>query len=167
MAANLGVQRTGTRHHLQNLPADGRGPASFAASEERAGELRGEETILLCEDDRKIRRLVQAMLTRQGYHVLVADTPGQALDRFQASANPSSCRRPTWSCPDVTGFELAKAVREVRPSVRVLYMSGYTDNHMGAGLLIDPDINFIQKPFTAAALARQVREALDKQDAAG
>jgi hypothetical protein len=58
-------------------------------------------------------------------------------------------------------------MRELRPGLRVLYMSGYTDNQMSSGWVLDADVPFIQKPFTAAALARKVRETLAGEAAAG
>ena len=62
--------------------------------------------------------------------------------------------------PHINGFELAKNAREARPSIRVLYMSGYTDSQVGANWTVDPDTPFLHKPFSASVLATRVREAL-------
>lgn len=139
-------------------------PASFAA-EERRREMRGSETILLCEDDPKIRRLVETMLTRQGYHVLVAENPDQALEIVRQHNGPIDLLLTDIVMPRLSGFELAKTVNELRPDVRVLYMSGYTDNQMSSSWVLDQDVPFIQKPFTAAALTAKVREALGEMPA--
>jgi PAS domain S-box-containing protein len=139
-------------------------PASFAAKG-RQQQLRGSETVLVCEDDAKIRRLVDAMLTRQGYRVLVAENPDQALDTVRQWSGTIDLLLTDIVMPRISGFELAKAVGELRPGTRVLYMSGYTDNHMSSSWVLDEDVPFIQKPFTAAALTEKVREALGENGA--
>jgi len=141
-------------------------PASFA-KKDRAPEMRGSETILLCEDDMKIRRLVEAMLTRQGYRVLVAENPDQALDTARQTTGPIDLLLTDIVMPRISGFELANMVREMRPGMRVLYMSGYTDHQMNSNWVLDQDVPFLQKPFTAAALTQKVREALGENGAAG
>jgi DNA-binding NtrC family response regulator len=62
--------------------------------------------------------------------------------------------------PQMSGFELAKSVFEMRPEIKVLYMSGYADNRAHAGWVLEPNVPFLHKPFTAAALTQKVREAL-------
>jgi PAS domain S-box-containing protein len=139
-------------------------PASFAAMD-RASAIRGSETVLLCEDDPKIRRLVETMLTRQGYRVLVAENPDQALDTALQLERPIDLLLTDIVMPRISGIELARAVREARPEIRVLYMSGYTDNLMNSAWVLDEDVPFLQKPFTTATLAQKVREALANGDA--
>jgi signal transduction histidine kinase len=141
-------------------------PESFAAKE-RTAETRGSETILLCEDDPKIRRLVEAMLTRQGYLVMTAENPDQALDKALRMDGTIDLLLTDIVMPRISGVELARAMRQIRPALPVLYMSGYTDSQMSGGWVLDEDMPFIQKPFTAAALARKVREALGGFEAAG
>jgi two-component system, cell cycle sensor histidine kinase and response regulator CckA len=63
--------------------------------------------------------------------------------------------------PEMSGFDLAKSVRETRPDTKVLFMSGYTDRRVGGGWVLDASTPFLHKPFTATALAKKVREALD------
>ena len=142
-------------------------PEDFAASEDHPSEMRGSETILLCEDEAAIRKLVHNMLTRHGYRVIEAESPDQAIQ---------ICRQPEGETihllltdivmPQVSGFELAKAIRETRPQVKVLYMSGYTDNQVSRSWVLNPGTPFIQKPFTAVALTQKIQEALGSSAAA-
>ncbi len=140
-------------------------PASFA-TKEHLQEMRGNETILVCEDDGKIRRLVEAMLLRQGYRVLVAETPDQALDMASKPDERIDLLLTDIVMPRISGIELARGVREMRPEIRVLYMSGYTDNQMNSSWVLDEDVPFLQKPFTASALAQKVRQALGSEQTA-
>jgi len=121
---------------------------------------RGNETILLCEDDPKIRTLVQAMLSRQGYRVLAAEHPAEAVEMLRKFEGRLDLLLTDVVMPGTSGLELAKTVAKMRPEARVLYMSGYTDNQMGGAWKIEHDMSFIQKPFTSAALAAKVREVL-------
>ena len=141
-------------------------PASFAA-QQRTTQMRGSETILVCEDDAKIRRLVEAMLLRLGYRVLIAENPDQALARASQSDAEIDLLLTDIVMPRISGIELARAVRAMRPGIPVLYMSGYTDNQMNDSWVLDEDVPFLQKPFTAAALAQKVRWALGGEKAAG
>ncbi len=124
------------------------------------GAVRGNETILICEDDPKIRALVQAMLTRQGYRVLAAQQPAEAVEMLRKLNGPLDLLLTDVVMPGTSGLELAKTVAEMRPEARILYMSGYTDHQMGAACHLEQDMSFIQKPFTSAALAAKVREVL-------
>ena len=123
--------------------------------------LRGDETVLLCEDEERIRKLVNAMLTRQGYKVLEAGTPDAAIAMARDYAPAIDLLLTDIVMPQMSGFELAKAIREARPEVKVLYMSGYTDNRVNSEWVLDADTPFLHKPFTAPVLAQKVRgEAL-------
>ncbi len=135
-------------------------PASLVAAEQRAGELGGTETILVCEDDPKIRRLVEVMLTRRGYRVLSAGDPADALETVRKFAEPIDLLLTDIVMPHTSGFELARTVAQLLPGLHVLYMSGYTDNHMNGTQTLGEDVPFLQKPFTTAALLSKVREAL-------
>jgi PAS domain S-box-containing protein len=128
----------------------------------KAPELRGDETVLLCEDEERIRKLVNAMLTRQGYKVLEAGSPDTAIAMARDYAATIDLLLTDIVMPKMSGFDLAKEVREARPQVKVLYMSGYTDNRVSSAWVLDADTPFLHKPFTAAVLAQKVREALKK-----
>jgi PAS domain S-box-containing protein len=135
-------------------------PSSFSAAEQRGSEMGGTETILVCEDDPKIRRLVEVMLGRRGYRVISSGDPAEALEVARNFAEPIHLLLTDIVMPHISGFELAQSVTELRPSVHVLYMSGYTDNRMTGTKTLAVDVPFLQKPFTAAALMTKVREAI-------
>jgi len=139
-------------------------PAVEVAAETEAAslstsDLRGSETILLCEDEPGIRKLVHAMLAKHGYRVLEAPSPEEALDLARQNG-PIHLLLTDVIMPRMNGFDLARTLREERPDTRVLYMSGYTDNRVGATWELGSDTPFVQKPFTATVLAQKVREAL-------
>jgi two-component system cell cycle sensor histidine kinase/response regulator CckA len=135
-------------------------PAAMAETNGRVEELRGSETVLLCEDEERIRKLVYAMLAKQGYKVLEAETPDAAMRMAREYAGRIDLLLTDIVMPQMSGFELAKTVFEMRPEIKVLYMSGYTDNRVNAGWVLEANMPFLHKPFTAAGLTQKVREAL-------
>jgi PAS domain S-box-containing protein len=135
-------------------------PAEGVAANRGILELRGSETVLLCEDEGRIRKLVLAMLIKHGYKVLEAETPELAIGLARDHSGPIDLLLTDIVMPQISGNDLAKTVQELRPKVKVLYMSGYTDNRVNASWVLDPDVPFLHKPFTAAGLMQKVREAL-------
>lgn len=135
-------------------------PVELKVAEENALEMRGSETILVCEDESGIRKLVVAMLSKQGYLVLEAEHPQDALALLQRHTGSIHLLLTDIVMPQINGFELAKMALEARPQLRVLYMSGYTDNQVSANWTLHPEVPFLHKPFTATALALKVRETL-------
>jgi PAS domain S-box-containing protein len=135
--------------------------ADANGAEDRSLALRGSETVLLCEDEAQIRGLVERMLRRQGYSVLSASAPEDAIRIARTHPGPIDLLLTDIVMPKRNGFELARDVAAVRPSAKVLYMSGYTDNQLTRGLELDENIPFIQKPFTAGALSHTLRSVLD------
>ena len=122
---------------------------------------RGRETVLLVEDDPPLRAAVQRMLAAQGYQVLIARHGAEAaelagLHRASITLLITDVVMPLLSGPDV-----ARSVRAHVPSVKVLFMSGYTDHAVLRNGELEQAISFIQKPFTAHALAKKVRETID------
>ena len=138
------------------------GPAD-AMPERRAvpERLRGEETILVVEDEDTLRRLVARILKRHGYEVLAASNGGEALLICEQREGAIHLMLTDVVMPQMSGPELADRLRDVVPDMRVLFMSGYTDNAMVHQGLIDRDVQFLQKPFTAEAVAAKVRSVLD------
>jgi DNA-binding NtrC family response regulator len=119
---------------------------------------RGSETVLVCEDDEKVRALIRTVLAGHGYTVLDAGTAREALLFRSRYTGPIHLLLTDLVLPQVKGRELADQMQSILPDIRVLFMSGYTESKLG------PDAEFIQKPFTPEALCRKVREVLDKKD---
>jgi PAS domain S-box-containing protein len=136
--------------------------AEKITSEEAAAEASvGSETVLVVEDNDAVRRLTMEILQEHGYSVLEAESGDQALmllDRQDASVN---LLLTDVVMPGMDGKRLfAEAVRK-RPGLKVLYMSGYTDNVIADHGILDEGVDFIQKPFSMQALTAKIRSVLD------
>jgi CheY-like chemotaxis protein len=140
-------------------------PAEVVAAEQAALALRGSETVLLCEDEQQIRDLVERMLKRQGYRVLTAAAPDEAL--AIALREPFQLVLTDVVMPRMSGFELVRELAVVRPGIKWLFMSGYTDNQIMRGRDLTEGVEFLQKPFSAAALSSTVRRVLDDATSRG
>ncbi len=124
----------------------------------------GIETILLVEDERAIRALALSVLEKHGYRVLEAGSGKDALERVRGEARPIHLLLTDLGMPEMSGTELASRLRELHPDIRVLFMSGYTDDGVVRNGQLGRGRAFLQKPFTPSALARKVREVLDAPD---
>jgi len=122
---------------------------------------KGSETILLVEDEEPIRALIRMRLAAHGYTVLEAASAEEALDLSAQHAGPIELLLTDVVLRGDSGRVLADRLRAQRPGVKVLYMSGYTDDVIAHHGVLEPGLVFLQKPFTPAALARKVREALE------
>ena len=121
----------------------------------------GTETVLLAEDEEVVRRLTGRILAQAGYHVLVATTGAEALAVSEAYDGPIHLLISDVVMPQMSGGELRRRLAAARPSVRILYLSGYTDPGIVQQGLLEGGAAFLQKPFTAEALLRKVRDVLD------
>ncbi|MBL8680477.1 MAG: PAS domain S-box protein [Myxococcales bacterium] len=122
---------------------------------------RGSETVLIAEDEDGVRNLASTLLKLQGYKVLLAATGDEAVRVAAAHPGPIDLLLTDVVMPDLGGRALADAVRGLQPQLRVMFMSGYTDDAvLRTGVEAARDW-FIQKPFTPLSLARRVREVLD------
>jgi PAS domain S-box-containing protein len=128
---------------------------------EPSERLTGTETILLAEDDDLLRPLARELLAKLGYQVIDARHADEALDLAARHDGPIHLLLSDVVMPGESGLQLARRLHELRPEVRVLYISGYTDDAVVRHGLLDPGLNFLQKPFTPEALARRVRDVLD------
>jgi CheY-like chemotaxis protein len=124
--------------------------------------LEGSETILLVEDEEQVRTLVRAILQRFGYHVIEAQTAGDALLVSEKHAGSIDLLLTDVIMPHLSGPELAK--RLGRLVVKVLYMSGYTEDSMVRQGVVDASVALLQKPIIPEALVRKVREVLDSPE---
>jgi PAS domain S-box-containing protein len=121
----------------------------------------GSETILLVEDAEALRLLIAEILEVGGYRVLPGASPEAALAAAEAHAGPIHLLLTDVVMPGMSGREVADRIKASRPTVKVMYMSGYTDEAIGHHGALEPGTHFMQKPFTADALLRKVREVLE------
>ena len=122
----------------------------------------GTETILLVEDDEMVRKLVNEVLDNEGYRPLEAANGVAALSICAQYEEPIHLLLTDVVMPEMSGRELANRLAAVRPELKVLYMSGYTDDVIVHHGVLDEGTEFIQKPFTPDVLARKIREVLDR-----
>jgi len=137
-------------------------PADTLAKPRSTGPLAGTETILLAEDDAILRPLARELLEKLGYTVLEGADSNEALAAAERHRGPVHLLIADVILPGPSGRELARRLAVSRPDTKVLYVSGYTDDAIVHHGMLEPGLNFLQKPFTPAVLARKVREVLDK-----
>ncbi len=118
------------------------------------------ETILLVEDEAGIRALVRKILRRENYNVLEAGSAEEAIAMASSVAGRIDLLVTDVMLPGASGRELAEKIRETRQDIRVLYISGYTDDDAVRSGAIPPGSRFLQKPFTLGSLVGKVRESL-------
>jgi two-component system cell cycle sensor histidine kinase/response regulator CckA len=126
---------------------------------------RASETVLLVEDENAVRMLTRKILERYGYSVLEAGDGEAALEMARNHSKTIHLLLTDVVMPDVSGPDLAVRVRQIRPDVKVLFMSGYTDDAVVRHGILADGVHFLQKPFTPEALGRKVRGALDAPSA--
>ena len=124
----------------------------------------GVETVLLVEDERMVREMAKEILEESGYQVLEAGQGQEALVIAERHDGPIHLMLSDVVMPQMSGRELAEQLAPLRSDMRVLYMSGYTDDAIVHHGVLDEGMNFIEKPFTPNALARKVREVLNAQE---
>ena len=129
-----------------------------------APELRGDETVLVIEDDDTVRNFVREALNFYGYRALLAPDPTTALRIGRESAEPIAVALTDIVLPDMSGMHVAQQLVELRAGLRVIYMSGYIDARTGHTAL-PADAHFLRKPFQPEDLARMLRSVLDRATA--
>jgi two-component system cell cycle sensor histidine kinase/response regulator CckA len=125
------------------------------------GETRGTETVLVLEDETSVRKLVQAMLGQQGYNILEAGTPVEALKYCREYAGPIDLLVTDVVMPGMGGQQFAELAANYRSTMMVLYMSGYTGDSIAHHGSLDAGVAFLQKPFSSESLLQKVREVLN------
>ncbi len=122
---------------------------------------RGTETILLVEDEDMVRQVARRILEIKGYQVLEAASGQDALAVSQQTSGPIHLMLTDVVMPGISGGETAQLLRAQRPDLKVLFMSGHTENSIVHHGVLDSGVAFLQKPFRGDLLARKVREVLD------
>lgn len=123
---------------------------------------RGTEHVLLVEDDDAVRALARAVLEQQGYTVIEAPDPQEAIVLAQSYESAIDLLLTDVIMPRMSGRDLAARVTGIRPGIRVLYMSGYARHLMTNQGVLEESVEFLEKPFTPQGLALKVREVLEK-----
>ena len=143
------------------FPAKAAARESIVASRPTSVSLEGTETILIVEDQEGVRRVAARVLTKAGYTVLEAADGEQALLVCERHAGPIHAVLTDVVMPNMSGRKLVDRLSATRTGAKVLYMSGYTDNAIVHHGVLEPSVNYIQKPFTPQALLSKLREVLD------
>ena len=125
--------------------------------------LGGSETVLIVEDDDGLRKLSQKILQQRGYRVLAAENGEDAMRISKEHEGPIDLMITDVVMPKMNGREVAERLQPLHPQMKVIYMSGYTDNAIAHHGVLAPGLNFLEKPFSPGVLARKVREVLDKK----
>ncbi len=126
-------------------------------------ELGGSETVLIVEDDDSLRKLAQKALQQHGYRVLAAENGEDALRISKKHEGPIDLMITDVVMPKMSGRETAERLQPLYPQMKVIYMSGYTDNAIMHHGVLAPGLNFFEKPFAPEGLARKVREILNTE----
>jgi len=133
----------------------------------RARPDRGSETVLLVEDEADLRDLAREILEAHGYAVLTAGGPEEALRLVAGFGDPIHLLLTDVVMPQMSGRELATRLAPGHPDMKVLYMSGYTDDVIVGHGVLDPGLAFLAKPFTPRTLAGKVRDVLEAPQSVG
>jgi two-component system, cell cycle sensor histidine kinase and response regulator CckA len=123
--------------------------------------LKGYETILVVEDNKKLLKLTKKMLESYGYKVLTAQNANEAMETFNRDKRSIHLLLTDVVMPGVNGRRLAEQIQSKNPKVKIIYMSGYTDDTISKHGVLYDDVEFIEKPFSQKDLGLKVREVLD------
>jgi PAS domain S-box-containing protein len=143
------------------LPLHTAKPAQAMTSDAMTADARGNETILLVEDEPMILDMTSTMLKQRGYKVLAAATPGDALRLAREHAGEIHLLMTDVVMPEMNGRDLARNLLSLYPNLRCLFMSGYTANVIAHHGVLDEGVHFIQKPFSLGDLGKKVREVME------
>jgi PAS domain S-box-containing protein len=144
------------------LPVPAGGHEKVKTGDHTAAFSTGSETIMLVEDNEQVRNLARRILDKQGYKVLVAERGPEALKILEAYDDHVHLLLTDVVMPEMNGRDLLVKIAAKRPDIKVLYMSGYTENVIAQHGVMEEGIALIQKPFSIKTLAAKVREVLNR-----
>lgn len=121
----------------------------------------GTETILVTEDDEKLRRLSEIILKQQGYKVILAQNGEEAIEKFIENKDSIHLVLLDMIMPKKSGKEVYYAMKMIKPAMKIIFISGYTADRMDKEILAEKNVNFIFKPVSPKDLLRKVRDVLD------
>lgn len=121
----------------------------------------GKETILVVEDEEKVRKIVVKVLSNCGYNILTARDGEEAFALWQENKHRVDLLLTDIVLPGISGLQLSQKLLTSKPNLKVIYMSGYSDEVLSQYGNLDKEVSFIQKPFTSAKLAGKIRDVLD------
>jgi CheY-like chemotaxis protein len=147
------------------IPRERAGAETVDGRSDTDNESRGTETVLLVEDASAVRALARTALEQCGYQVLAAANPQEALELLENYTGPVHFLVTDVVMPGMSGRQLVERVLPEWPGMKVLYISGYTDDAVIRHGVLDKGVPFLQKPFTPQALAQKVRAVLDQPPA--
>ena len=139
-------------------------PATEPPKDTHLETIRGTETVLVVEDDPSVLEMTTAALERQGYHILFTSKAAEALSLAITHAAPIHLLLTDVIMPEMNGKDLYLEISDRFPDMKVIYMSGYTNNVIAHHGILDQGINFIQKPFSVKNLISKVRQVLNGPD---
>jgi len=145
------------------LPRVAKGAADAGLESQESAPPRGTETILVVEDEERVRNVAVRVLRGLGYNVLEASNGVEALELCEKTGEPIALMLTDLIMPQMSGYELVKRAQRVRQDFRALYMSGYADAAAKRQGKLQPEARLVIKPFTIEELANQVREVLDNE----
>jgi two-component system, cell cycle sensor histidine kinase and response regulator CckA len=143
------------------LPASGEAAEPVEVMSAEAEPLRGSETVLLVEDEEILRQLIKDALEANGYRVLEARDGREAVMICEQHQEPIDLMLTDVVMPQMNGRELAQRLAQLRPKIKVVYMSGYAEDVLFRQGVLDPSITFLQKPFRQYEMTAKVRKVLD------
>jgi len=132
-----------------------------AAAEEAAVVLDGSETVLVAEDEDAVRQIIEEALQARGYRVMVARDGNEALALAGRHTGQIDLLVTDVVMPDMNGRELSQRLTQVRPTIKTLYLSGYTDDAILHHGVLQEGVAFLQKPFSLGVLARKIRDVIE------
>ncbi len=145
------------------LPREASEEVEDIEEESITAKLEGNENILVVEDEDVVRDLAERTLRQYGYQVLTAATGGDALLLVQRFESPVDLVLTDVIMPNLSGPELIDIIREHRPDMKVLFMSGYTEDVLAHRGILDEQVDYISKPFRPKALLERIRTILDRE----